>query len=72
MIKIQKNSYNNTIKKGDNRAVKENKDWEVRQNLLEFFSLLIKVDKRVNPHLYKNKFNNYGYNTRTVRIKKFK
>lgn len=36
-------------------------DWSVkdlsemeRQNLLGFFALLIKVDKRVNPQLYQN------------------
>lgn len=27
---------------------------EARRNLFGFFELLIKVDKRVNPHLYKN------------------
>jgi hypothetical protein len=35
--------------------VKDAGDWEAKQNLLEFFSLLLKVDKRANPHLYKNK-----------------
>ena len=27
--------------------------WEARQNLFGFFSLLLEVDKRVNPNLYK-------------------
>jgi hypothetical protein len=27
--------------------------WEARQNLFGFFSLLLEVDRRVNPHLYK-------------------
>lgn len=27
--------------------------WETRQNLFEFFSLLLEVDKRINPQLYK-------------------
>lgn len=27
---------------------------EGRRNLIGFFDLLIKVDKRVNPHLYQN------------------
>lgn len=26
-----------------------------RKNLLGFFALLLKVDKRINPHLYKAK-----------------
>lgn len=25
-----------------------------RDNLLGFFALLVKVDRRINPHLYKN------------------
>ena len=29
-------------------------DEEARRNLLGFFDLLIKVDRRVNPHFYKN------------------
>lgn len=29
-------------------------DEEARRNLLGFFDLLIKVDRRVNPHLYQN------------------
>lgn len=29
-------------------------DFEARNNLVGFFDLLLKVDKRVNPHLYKN------------------
>ncbi len=28
-------------------------DSEARQNLFGFFNLLLEVDKRVNPHLYK-------------------
>ncbi len=41
-------------KQGDREA--ENKeDWEAQQNLPGFFSLLLEVDKRVNPHLYKKK-----------------
>lgn len=52
--------------------VKENKtqekrpdDWSVngldeegRRNLLGFFDLLIKVDRRVNPHLYQKQNQN--------------
>lgn len=43
----------NEEKKQNNREVEDDKDWEARQNLLGFFSLLLEVDKRVNPHLYK-------------------
>ncbi len=43
----------NEEKKQNNREVEDDKDWEVRQNLFGFFSLLLKIDKRVNPHLYK-------------------
>jgi hypothetical protein len=48
-----KNSKN-AEKKQKDREVEDAKDWKARQNLLGFFSLLLKVDKRVNPHLYKN------------------
>jgi hypothetical protein len=37
-----------------NKESEDKEDWEARQNLLGFFSLLLKIDKRVNPHLYKN------------------
>ncbi len=42
----------NEEKKQDNRKVEDDKDWEARQNLFGFFSLLLEVDKKVNPHLY--------------------
>jgi hypothetical protein len=42
-------------------------DWSVKDlpeteriNLLGFFAMLLKVDKRVNPHIYANN-NNAGY-----------
>ena len=28
---------------------------EAKNNLSGFFDLLLKIDKRINPHLYKNK-----------------
>lgn len=31
----------------------EEDDFEADQNLLGFFELLLKVDRRINPHLYK-------------------
>jgi hypothetical protein len=48
-------NYKNVEKKQKNREVEDKEYWETRQNLFGFFSLLLKVDKRVNPHLYKNK-----------------
>lgn len=48
---IMKN-YKNAEKKQNDREVEDNKDWKARQNLFGFFSLLLEVDKRVNPHLY--------------------
>ncbi len=47
-----KNSKN-VKKKQRDREVGDSKDWEARQNLLGLFSLLLEVDKRVNPHLYR-------------------
>ena len=45
-------------------AEEKNQLWSVsslseieRRNLLGFFALLHKIDKRVNPHLYKNASN---------------
>jgi len=32
--------------------MEDDKEWEARQNLLGFFSLLLEVDKRVNPQNY--------------------
>lgn len=46
--------FENEEKKQNNREVEDDKDWEARQNLFDFFSLLLEVDKRVNSHLYKN------------------
>ena len=48
-------NYKDIEKKERNGGIEDSKNWEERQNLLGFFSLLLKVDKRVNPHLYKNK-----------------
>lgn len=46
---------------GDNNSIKKPDDWsvsgldeEARRNLFGFFALLLKVDMRNNPHLYKN------------------
>jgi hypothetical protein len=45
----------NEEKKQDNREVEGDTDWEARQNLVGFFSLLLEVDKRLNPQNYTNK-----------------
>ncbi len=45
----------NAKKKQNDREVKDNDNWEAQQNLLGFFSLLLEVDRRINPHLYKSK-----------------
>jgi len=40
------------------RDLKEGIDFEIRQNLFGFFSLLLEIDQRVSPHLYKKTKNN--------------
>ena len=38
----------------EGKQTKKDKEyWEGRQNLFGFFNLLLEVDKRNNPHLYK-------------------
>ena len=39
----------------NNNNTDEVDDYEAEQNLLGFFQLLLKVDMRVNPQLYKKK-----------------
>ncbi len=43
--------------KNNNERIEKDDDFEAQQNLLGFFELLLRVDMRVNPHLYKNKKN---------------
>jgi hypothetical protein len=45
----------NIERKQKNKEVENDKNWEVRQNLLGLFSLLFEVDRRVSPYLYKHK-----------------
>ena len=40
-------------KKENENNENEEMDFEARQNLAGFFYLLLKIDMRVNPHLYK-------------------
>ena len=37
-------------------------EFEANHNLVGFFALLYKIDKRVNPHLYKTNENNGNTN----------
>jgi len=39
--------------KKNNENIDYDDDFEAQQNLLGFFKLLLEVDRRVNPHLYK-------------------
>lgn len=48
-------TYKKEKKNQKNREVENQEYWESRQNLYGFFSILLKVDRRINPHLYKNK-----------------
>jgi len=52
---MSEQTKDNEIRKegSDNWSVND-LDEEGRRNLLGFFDLLIKVDRRVNPHLYQN------------------
>jgi hypothetical protein len=45
----------NAEKKQNDKEMENKDDWEAQQNLLGFFSLLLEVDKRINPHLYKKR-----------------
>lgn len=46
-------SLSNKNQKEENKEKMNENDYEARQNLFGFFNLLLDVDKRVNPHLYK-------------------
>jgi len=35
----------------------DNEDLEARENRIGFFDLLLKIDQRINPDLYKNQEN---------------
>ena len=45
------NSKENIKERGEKEC------WEEKQNLLGFFGLLLEIDMRENPHLYKKKLN---------------
>lgn len=42
----------------DKTSEKKQSDFEVRQNLLGFFNLLLQIDRRNNPEKYKKPQNN--------------
>jgi len=43
------------IKSKNAEKKQNNKEEEARNNLLGFFSLLLKIDRRINPQRYKSK-----------------
>ena len=50
----------------DRNNEKEKIDFEAKQNLLGFFELLLNIDMRNNPELYKEQFDeNYENNRNT-------
>lgn len=58
MLSMINNCQNNNQEKGEFYQTTMNNmasDFESRQNLIEFFSILLRVDKRVNPQNYKPK-----------------
>ncbi len=40
------------------KELSKNSNFEAEQNLVDFFDLLLKIDKRNNPHLYELENNN--------------
>ena len=54
------------LEKQKEKENKEKMDFKARQNLLGFFDLLLKIDMRNNPELYKKQSNeNYEDNRDT-------
>jgi len=51
-------ALNNEKNNKEIRELKTESNFEARQNLFGFFSLLLEIDKRINPHLYKKTKNN--------------
>jgi len=45
-------SVENNNKKAD-KTISAQEEFEVRSNLVGFFSLLLKIDRRINKNLYK-------------------
>jgi len=55
-------SSKNTEKKQRDIKIKDSKDWE-EKNLLGFFGLLLKIDKKINTQLYKNGYQRKEFKT---------
>lgn len=54
------------MSKADQKNLFENMDFEAKNNFVGFYALLLKIDKRINPQLYKNKSDeNYDNNGNT-------
>ena len=66
-------SSKNLKKEQKDKKVKDSKDEEERKNLLGFFSLLLKIDKRVSPYLYKsNSYEKQKYvKNKSIKSKKY-
>ena len=45
------------IEKLCDKELSEHEVFEAKQNLVGFFNLLYKIDRRINPHLYENNGN---------------
>lgn len=43
------------------KELSENSNFEAEQNLVDFFDLLLKIDKRNSPYLYESKENYKNY-----------
>ena len=50
------------------QETQEKMDFKTKQDLVEFFNLLLKIDKRNNPHLYQNNRNTNHTNKSPQRL----
>ena len=50
----------------DTEPSAEEREFEAKQNLLGFFDLLLKIDMRNNPEIYKKKVNEQDENNRNT------
>lgn len=61
MLQIEKSDTAELNELTRSSEEKTDKDFESRQNMLGFFDLLLKIDLRINPKLYKNNNKNARY-----------
>lgn len=63
---IQATFYYTQMHETKSKNLFENIDFEAKNNFVGFYALLLKIDKRINPQLYKTKSNkNYDNNGNT-------